>query len=89
MITIMKEIIREPLIILNEFKSAGLDKLHLRKLKELAEGILEPLAIIFNKLCKMSKVVKEWKRINIVLLLKEKRVGGVKRKTRVITIWSS
>lgn len=43
---ISKEIIREFLINLNEFKLAGLDEINPSAPKELAEEILEPLTIM-------------------------------------------
>ena len=43
-----REVVQEYLATLNEFKSPGPDILHSRILKELAEVISEPLAIIFE-----------------------------------------
>lgn len=45
----------EMLLSLNEFKSPKLDELLLRVLKELAEYILKPLAIIFTSHGKLMR----------------------------------
>ena len=60
-----KQIDKEYLTTLYEFKSPGLDELHLRVLKELAEELLEPLSIIFLKSWEMGDVPEDWIRANV------------------------
>lgn len=55
----------------NEFKSAGPDEFHLRVAKELAEGMLEPLTIMFTKSWETGEIPDDWKRTNIVTTLKK------------------
>ena len=55
---------------LNEFKSPGPDELHPRMLKELAEEISEPLAIIFEKSYRTGEVPIDWRRANVVPIFK-------------------
>ena len=56
-----KQIVKEYLTTLNEFKSPGPDELHSSVLKELAEELSEPLYIIFLKSWEMggARTLKE------------------------------
>lgn len=66
-----REKVRELLANLNEFKSPGPDELHPRVLKELAEVIAEPLAVIFEKSWTTGEVPVEWRRANVVPIFKK------------------
>ena len=57
-----KEMVKEHLIFLNEFKSPGPDELHPRVIKELAEELSEPLSIIFAESWKMGEVPDDFQR---------------------------
>lgn len=57
-------------------KSAGPDGLHPRVLKETAEEISIPLAIIFNKSMEIGKLPKQWKDGTVIPLFKK----GSKKK---------
>uniref|UniRef100_A0A803THE0 SGNH hydrolase-type esterase domain-containing protein n=1 Tax=Anolis carolinensis TaxID=28377 RepID=A0A803THE0_ANOCA len=61
-----KQVVQEHLAALNEFKSPGPDQLHPRVLKELAEVISEPLAIIFESSWRMGEVPADWRSANVV-----------------------
>ncbi|XP_061495614.1 uncharacterized protein LOC133390587 isoform X2 [Rhineura floridana] len=58
-----KEIVRKYLVNLNEFKSPGPDELHPRVLKELADVLSEPLAIIFEKSWRTGEVPEDWRQL--------------------------
>lgn len=60
--------IRDHLVKLEAFKLAGLDWMHSRVLKSLAEVISDPLAILFQKL---SEVLGNWKKAHMVSTFKE------------------
>ena len=47
--TVMVEQVRAPLMKLNVYKSMGLDDIHSRALKEVADAVVEPLSVIFEK----------------------------------------
>ncbi|CAM4565967.1 unnamed protein product [Caretta caretta] len=47
------------------------DALHLRVLKELAEVIAEPLAIIFENSWRSGEVADDWKKANVVPIFKK------------------
>lgn len=66
-----KEVVKEYLAALNEFKSLGPDELHPRVLKELAETISEPLAIIFERSWRIGEVPADWRRANVVPIFKK------------------
>ncbi|CAM4551596.1 unnamed protein product [Lepidochelys kempii] len=58
---------------LDEHKSMGPDALHPRVLKELADVISEPLAIIFENSWQLGRVPDDWKKANVVPIFKKGR----------------
>ncbi|CAM4713200.1 unnamed protein product [Lepidochelys kempii] len=68
-----KEVVRDYLEKLDEHKSMGPDVLHLRVLKELADVIAEPLAIIFENSWRSGEVADGWKKANVVPIFKKEK----------------
>ncbi|CAM5077342.1 unnamed protein product [Eretmochelys imbricata] len=66
-----KEVVRDYLEKLDEHKSMGPDSLHPRVLKELADVIAEPLAIIFENSWRSGEVPDDWKKANVVPVFKK------------------
>ena len=66
-----KQIVKEYLITLNDFKSPEPDELHSRVLKELAKELSELLSIIFLKSWETGEVPEDWRRANIVPIFKK------------------
>ena len=66
-----RQMVKEHLITLNEFKSPGPDELHPRVIKELAEELSEPLSIIFEKSWRTGEVPDDWRRANVVPIFKK------------------
>ncbi|CAM4561947.1 unnamed protein product [Caretta caretta] len=56
---------------MDEHKSMGPDALHPRVLKELADVIAEPLAIIFENSSRSGEVPDDWKKANVVPIFKK------------------
>ncbi|KFW04502.1 RNA-directed DNA polymerase from mobile element jockey, partial [Fulmarus glacialis] len=56
---------------LKEHKSMGLDEIHPRVLRELADEVLKPLSVIFEKLWQAGEVPAAWKRGNITPIFKK------------------
>eukprot|EP00057_Strongylocentrotus_purpuratus_P009185 XP_011663659.1 PREDICTED: RNA-directed DNA polymerase from mobile element jockey-like [Strongylocentrotus purpuratus] len=56
---------------LNPSKSPGPDGLHPRVLKEAAEVLAEPLAVIFNKSIQEGRVPDGWKEANVTAIYKK------------------
>ncbi|KAG6932917.1 hypothetical protein G0U57_020385, partial [Chelydra serpentina] len=69
--SVEKEVVRDYLEKLDEHKSMGPDALHPRVLKELADEIAEPLAIIFDKSWQSGEVPDDWKKANVVPIFKK------------------
>ncbi|KAG6931740.1 hypothetical protein G0U57_001044 [Chelydra serpentina] len=69
--SVEKEVVRDYLEKLDEHKSMGPDALHPRVLKELADVITEPLAIIFDKSWQSGEVPDDWKKANVVPIFKK------------------
>ncbi|CAM5115729.1 unnamed protein product [Eretmochelys imbricata] len=69
--SVEKEVIRDYLEKLDKQKSMGPDALHLRVLKELADVIAEPLAIIFENSWQSGEVLDNWKKANVVPIFKK------------------
>uniref|UniRef100_A0A674I1W8 C2 domain containing 3 centriole elongation regulator n=1 Tax=Terrapene triunguis TaxID=2587831 RepID=A0A674I1W8_9SAUR len=61
---------------LDEHKSMRPDALHPRVLKELADVIAEPLAIIFENSWRSGEVPDDWKKANVVISFMEARRAG-------------
>ncbi|XP_073532526.1 uncharacterized protein [Phyllobates terribilis] len=70
-LSVNREIVREYLANINEFKSPGPDELHPRVLKEIVEEILEPLSIIFENSWRTGEVPEDWRRANVVPIFKK------------------
>ncbi|CAM5082501.1 unnamed protein product [Eretmochelys imbricata] len=69
--SVEKEVVRDYLEKLDEHKSVGPDALHPRMLKELADVIAEPLAIIFENSWRLGEVPDDWKKANVVPIFKK------------------
>ncbi|CAM4618405.1 unnamed protein product [Lepidochelys olivacea] len=69
--SVEKEVVWDYLEKLDEHKSMGPDALHLRVLKELADVIAEPLAIIFENSWRSGEVPDDWKNANVVPIFKK------------------
>ncbi|XP_062814380.1 F-box/LRR-repeat protein 2 isoform X2 [Anolis carolinensis] len=80
-----KQVVQEHLAILNEFKAPGPDQLHPKVLKELADVISEPLAIIFESSWRTGEVPEDWRRANLQDLSSRRE----KKRTQTITIRSA
>ncbi|CAM4581387.1 unnamed protein product [Caretta caretta] len=71
--TVEKEVVPDYLEKLDEHKTMGPDALHPRVLKELADVIAEPLAIIFENSWRSGEVPHDWKKANVVPIFKKGR----------------
>ncbi|CAM5105001.1 unnamed protein product [Natator depressus] len=69
--SVEKEVVQVYFEKLDEHKSMGPDALHARVLKELADVIAEPLAIIFENSWRSGEVLEDWKKANVVPILKK------------------
>ncbi|CAM4331600.1 unnamed protein product [Lepidochelys olivacea] len=69
--SVEKEVVRDNSEKLDKHKSMGPDALHPRVLKELADVIAEPLAIIFENSWRSGEVPDDWKKANVVPVFKK------------------
>ncbi|CAM4575936.1 unnamed protein product [Lepidochelys kempii] len=69
--SVEKEVVRDYLEKLDEHKSMGPDGLHPRVLKELADVIAAPLAIISENSWPSGEVPDDWKKANVVPIFKK------------------
>ena len=87
-IRIDAESIKKKLLKLKIFKSPGPDKLHPRVLRELAEVICKPLAIIFHASIQLWVIPDDWKLANITAIYKKghRQIAGNYRPVSLTSI---
>ena len=68
---IREETVRDLLLQLDCHKSMGLDEIHPRVLRELAEEIAEPLSIIYQRSLLTGEVPEDWRLANVTPIYKK------------------
>jgi len=66
-----EDCVRDCLSDLNAHKSMGPNRMHPRVLRELADGIAEPLSIIFERSWRTGEVPEHWRKANVTLIFKK------------------
>lgn len=74
---VTKEVVKQHLLAINNFKSAGLDNLLPRALQQLAEKLSGPLMLIFNKSWNTREDLDGWKHANAALICKRGKWDGL------------
>ena len=70
-LTVTAEQVRDHLMRLNAYKSMGLDDMHPRILKELAEVAVKLLSIIFEKPWLSDEVPDDWRKDHVTPVYKK------------------
>ncbi|KAK4822208.1 hypothetical protein QYF61_011849 [Mycteria americana] len=70
---IQEEAVNDLLHHLDTHKSMGLDGIHLRVLRELAEELAKPLSIIYQQSCLTGEVPDDWRLANVMPIYKKGR----------------
>ena len=68
---IQEETVRDLLLQLDCHKCMGLDEIHPRVLRELAEVIAEPLSIIYQRSLLTGEVPEDWRLSNVTPIYKK------------------
>ncbi|KAF7243744.1 Collagen alpha-3(VI) chain [Varanus komodoensis] len=81
-----RQMVKDDLIGLNEFKSPSPHELHSRVIKELVEELSEPLSLIFKKSWRTEEVPDDWRRANLGTIFKKGKMmnlGTTDQRTSV------
>jgi len=71
--TVREDQVRDPLRNLNVHKFMGLDEMHPRVLRELADVVTKSLSVIFERSWQSSEVPGDWEKGNVVPIFKKGR----------------
>ena len=75
--TIQEETVRDLLFQLDCHKSMGLDEIHLRVLRELAEVIAKSISTIFQRTLSTGEVPEDWRLANVIPIYKRRVVRTI------------